>query len=102
MGRPKGSRNRRSKPSGDLAADLQAVGFDFLGSLIQLLDANAKIDLTPGNRMRLTAMMGLLPTLYPTQKPIDPANTMTIPQVVELLTRFAKEHGIKGPIALPE
>lgn len=95
------SSNNKRKPSGDLSADLAAAGFDFIANLVDLLSAGAKDDLTPGNRARLTAMMSLIPTLYPPQKAIDPTNTMTVPQVAELLKKFAREHGIEGPLTLP-
>ena len=100
MGRPLGSKNKR-KLSGDLSADLHAAGFDFIGTLKDLLHAEAENDLTPGGRARLTAMMRMMRTLYPTQKAIDPTNTLTVPQVAELLQSFAREHGIEGPITLP-
>ena len=60
-----------------------------------------KDDLGPGNRARLKAMMRLIPTLYPPQKAIDPANTMTMEKVAELMNAFASEHGIAGPVTLP-
>ena len=100
MGRPLGSKNKR-KPSGDLSADLGAAGFDFVANLVGLLDTGAKDDLGPGNRARLKAMMRLIPTLYPPQKAIDPANTMTMEKVAELMNAFASEHGIAVPVTLP-
>ena len=100
MGRPRGSRNKR-KLTGDLSADLSAANFDFVAHLAQLLDAGAGDDPTPGYRVRLAAMLRMIPIMYPPQKAIDPTNTMTIPQVADLLTRFAREHGIEGPITLP-
>lgn len=97
---PRRNKNTR-KPSGDLSADLGAAGFDFIANLLDLLDACGTDGLTPGNRARLAAMMSLIPILYPSLKAIDPVNTMTVPQVAELLEDFAREHGIEGPLTLP-
>lgn len=74
MGRPIGSKNER-KPSGDLGA----AGFDFIGSLVDLLDAKAADDVASGDRARLAAMMRMLPTMYPPQKPIAPAGDLRPP-----------------------
>lgn len=97
---PRRNKNTR-KLSGDLSADLSAAGFDFIDNLLKLLNACGTDGLTPGRRAPLTAMMSMIPMLYPSPKAIDPCDTMTLSQVAELLQDFAREHGIEGPLTLP-